>query len=138
MKDYNKFILEYNTSEDDERDIILENIIPFIIGKYNALIKWAESQSNTDGINLKKIIFEKKYDDDTGWDVYLIVPGWSNNEANRIIQYVLLKHCREFATIQEIEINNVTYAALHSVTDSFDSLTYDVENKREIRKQIKY
>lgn len=114
-----------------EREIILDPIIPFFINKYNVLIDWAESKSNREGVELKEILFEKRFSSDTEWDVYLIVPGWSNNEANKMIQYILMKHYREFSIIQGIEINYVGYATFHSVNDSHEYLRYDVKFKME-------
>lgn len=118
-----KPVLESNV--ENEKDIIENVLCPYFVKKYNSLLDWGKKKTSISGVEADKIIFEKR-NEDSNWSVIIIGGGWSRNETNRIVQYIVTREFVKFAKENGIKIKDVTNAGAHSVGDAFDSFTYEV------------
>jgi len=119
-------VVESNSS--NEKNIIENILCPYFIKKYNSLLDWGKKKTHITGVKAEQIIFEKR-NEDSNWNVIIIDGGWSRNETNRIIQYIVTREFVKFAKENGIKIGDVTNAGAHSVSGVFDSFIYDNKNK---------
>ena len=112
----------------NEEQIIINTIIPFCIKKYYDLSKWAEKKSYIKCVQLEKLIFEKNENE---WKLILIIPGWSKNKSNIIIQYILPKTLKDKCLENNINLKYVNYSSGSTISSlTIKYIVYDIINKK--------
>lgn len=128
VKKYDMFL----ESSHNEREKIINKIIPFINEKYDALSNWAKKKINTDTQPISKLVFEKK---DGAWELTMVISGWVYNKGNKLIKYVLSKYIKEIFEKYKINFSSDTYASIYSITDKEsieEYIIFDNVTKKEI------
>jgi len=112
----------------NEEQIIINTIIPFCIKKYYDLSKWAKKKVFIECAPLQELKFEKF---DNEWKLIFIASGWSSNEANIIIQYILPKSIKDKCLENNINLTYVSYASASSISSlAIKYIVYDIVNKK--------
>jgi hypothetical protein len=120
-----KLYEEFNADRDYE--LIISELIPFVIKKYNDLSRWVENKFGDKSEKLKKIIVEY-YDKPQYWDVIIVVDSWRYNKANRIIENPLSSEVVKKAKNIGVDLKFVTNAAAHAPMNTH-YIIYNIENK---------
>jgi gentisate 1,2-dioxygenase len=126
-----KLFEEY--SKENEYDVIIGELIPFIKKKYSDLSKWASNKLNVTPDKLQKIYVEY-LDHPQYWEVVLTISNWRYNRGNRMIEQILSTEIRKKAQSIGIDVHFVNPAAGHTPMGSSKYVIYDVE-KNTIEKK---
>ena len=94
------------------------------IKKYNELMEWAKKKRYKDGVKLERLIFEK-FDDK--YVVTVEAPGWSRNDSNRVVEYILTKEFKNISKNHNIDIKSVNYSGGHGDRDDVETINYQVK-----------
>ena len=114
-----------------EREIIVNTVCPFCVKKYNSLMKWGKTKTYRDGVDLTKLIFEKRTKDSV-WDISPVAMGWSTNDTNRITGPILQREYKKFAKENGISIGHINYSGAHTPS-GYEFIVYDVVKGTEIK-----
>ena len=125
----------YNESLDvSDDDIIINNIIPFAIKKYDELSKWGYKKTYHYCVPLNELMF---LHEDGKWTMKIVANGWSTNKSNTLIQYVLNKSIRDEGLKYGLYLDKIDYSGGHTISDSVDKyIVYDVIKKEFIKQKI--
>jgi hypothetical protein len=128
FEEYNKD----NESKEKEYNIIISELIPFIIKKYADLSKWSSNKLNITPDKLKKICVQY-LDHPQYWEVVLTIHDWKYNKGNRMIEQILSSDIRKKAQSVGIDVHFVNPAAGSTPMGS-KYVEYDIE-KNTIEKK---
>ena len=114
-----------------EREIIVNVLCPLFVKKYNQLMAWGKKKTYRDGVDLTKLVFEKRTEE-SDWDVNPVAMGWSTNDTNRVTGPTLQKEFKNIAKQNNININHINYSGAHTAS-GYEFIVYDVIQGTEIQ-----
>lgn len=123
----NKYI-KFLENIDNEKYVILNNIIPEINDSYEKLSMWAKNKINVETEPILKLIFEKK---DESWLITLVIRNWAYNSSNRLIIYVFSDSIKDIFKKHKIGFSGDLYVGSIFVNSDQENIIYNNITKKE-------